>query len=389
MTAVVWAQGHCDFPQVAFRRIFEPMKRPVAGDSEIVTAYTDGVVTLRRNRRLDGYHEAADLSGFQGIQEGDFVVHGLDILRGSVGVSDSHGAISSVCNVCRLRVDGDPRYFAYVMRAQALSGLPRALARGVREGGADFRRWDTLGALPLPVPAPQIQRAVADFLDSETARDAALIAKKRQLVDLLAEKEQAAIDRMTVPSSLNGVADLQEEHRWPTTSLKKVATFFTDGDWVESRFITDSGIRLLQTGNVQRGAYREQGFRYISETTFHELKCTEVYPGDVLISRLAGPVGCACIAPDLGERMVASVDVVIMRPVQAVLSEFLVAYLSSARHLALAELVARGTTMQRLSRSQVGDLPVPLPPLDVQRDVVDGVSAVRCHAAALRTRLRG
>src|ERR1700731_1383541 len=100
----------------------------------MVTAYTDGRVTLRSNRRRDGYHEARDMSGHQGVEPGDLVVHGLDILRGSVGVSDARGAISSLCVVCSPKVRSDPRYFSYVIRAQAFSGLPRALARGVREG---------------------------------------------------------------------------------------------------------------------------------------------------------------------------------------------------------------------------------------------------------------
>ncbi|MCA1771075.1 MAG: hypothetical protein LC652_14425, partial [Halomonas sp.] len=84
---------------------------------------------------------------------------------------------------------------------------------------------------------------------------------------------------------------------------------FTDGDWVESPFITDEGVRLIQTGNIGVGEYREQGFRYIAENTFEKLKCTEFRPNDVLICRLADPVGRACLAPDLDGRMITSVDV--------------------------------------------------------------------------------
>ncbi len=71
---------------------------------------------------------------------------------------------------------------------------------------------------------------------------------------------------------------------------------FTDGDWIESPYITENGVRLIQTGNVGIGRYKEQGFRYVSEETFTELACTEVDPNDVLICRLDGPVGRACLA---------------------------------------------------------------------------------------------
>ena len=49
---------------------------------------------------------------------------------------------------------------------------------------------------------------------------------------------------------------------------------FIDGDWIESPFITDDGIRLLQTGNIGVGQFKEQGYRFVSEETFLALNCT-------------------------------------------------------------------------------------------------------------------
>ena len=194
MTQFRWLPPGSPFEERPFRRVFERVRRPLPADPEIVTAYTDGQVTLRSNRSKEGYHEAADLSGFQGVEVGDFVVHGLDILRGSVGVADSIGALSSVCIVCVPRVESDARFFAYAMRAQAWAGVPRALAKGIREGGADFRRWETLADLPLPVPSLSEQRAIADHLDAETARIDTLTSKKRRLTKLLEERDQRILD---------------------------------------------------------------------------------------------------------------------------------------------------------------------------------------------------
>lgn len=141
-----------------------------------------------------------------------------------------------------------------------------------------------------------------------------------------------------------------------------------DGDWIESPFITDSGIRYITTGNISPLEYREQGDSYISETTFNELNCKEVFPGDILISRLNEPIGRSCITPDLGIRVITSVDNVIFRPdTNIVDKKFIVYFLNSSKFTEHANLEARGTTMHRMSRTMLGHQRVILPPLSEQK----------------------
>ncbi len=52
-----------------------------------------------------------------------------------------------------------------------------------------------IGTLPLPFPPPGEQRAIADFLDAETGKIDALVAKKRELIERLKEKRAALISR--------------------------------------------------------------------------------------------------------------------------------------------------------------------------------------------------
>ncbi|MCE2451319.1 MAG: restriction endonuclease subunit S, partial [Nitrospinae bacterium] len=86
---------------------------------------------------------------------------------------------------------------------------------------------------------------------------------------------------------------------WDTCKIKNLARpgykTFVDGDWIESPYITSDGIRLIQTGNIGEGEYKEKGFRYISEETFKHFGCTEIEPGDILICRLGEPVARACL----------------------------------------------------------------------------------------------
>ena len=162
---------------------------------------------------------------------------------------------------------------------------------------------------------------------------------------------------------------------WETTRIKLLTngekSSFIDGDWVESPYITDSGIRLIQTGNVGIGKYKEQGFRYISDETFHDLNCTEVYPNDVLICRLASPVGRACLAPNFEVRMITAVDNCILKPAKSHDARYIVYQLSTAAYLEYLEYISRGSTRARISRSMLGNLEFIAPPLPEQRAIAD------------------
>src|SRR5690606_34228463 len=109
------------------------------------------------------------------------------------------GAISAVCTVCEPSPSVDARFIAYAIRLQASSGYPKALARGVREGGADFRRWATLAELPVPIAPLAEQRAIADYLDRETAQIDTLIAKQEQLIECLQERRIGSIRHSVAP----------------------------------------------------------------------------------------------------------------------------------------------------------------------------------------------
>jgi type I restriction enzyme S subunit len=161
---------------------------------------------------------------------------------------------------------------------------------------------------------------------------------------------------------------------WVSSKVKNLARpgykTFVDGDWIESPYITGEGIRLIQTGNIGVGAYREKGFRYINEGTFHAFGCTEFQPGDVLICRLGEPVGRACLAPDLGVRMITSVDVCILKLREDVLPAYVVYAMSSPRYLDWVSSLVRGSTRDRVSRNMLGGFVVPVPPVLEQAAVV-------------------
>ena len=155
-------------------------------------------------------------------------------------------------------------------------------------------------------------------------------------------------------------------------ALSSLCDTFIDGDWIEAKDQSDSGIRLIQTGNVGIGTFKEKGdkARYISEETFNRLNCTEVVEGDILISRLPDPVGRACIIPAGLGKSITAVDCTIIRLNDKVLPKFFVAFTNTPDYAMQIKKVLSGTTRLRVSRANLGKIQVPLPSIGKQQQFV-------------------
>lgn len=170
---------------------------------------------------------------------------------------------------------------------------------------------------------------------------------------------------------MENAADLPTGWIWST--LAETADVLTDGNWIESKDQSDDGIRLVQTGNVGIGTFKDRRdkARFISEETFQRLKCFEVLPDDILISRLPDPVGRACIIPDTGDKMITAVDCSIVRPKSTLIDpQFLVHYAETRKYLRDVDELCTGTTRRRISRKNLAKTPIPLPPLEEQKRIV-------------------
>ena len=154
--------------------------------------------------------------------------------------------------------------------------------------------------------------------------------------------------------------------------LKDACDVFADGDWIERKDQSNEGIRLVQTGNIGFGFFKDKKdkSRFISEETFNRLNCTEIVAGDLLVSRLPDPVGKSCIIPEINSRMITGVDCTIIRPKDNLSSEFLGYYQMSNQYLRDVQASVSGATRQRISRKKLGLIQIPLPPLPEQKQLV-------------------
>lgn len=174
--------------------LFRQSALPLATGDEIVTCFRDGQVTLRRNRREDGFTNADLEVGYQGIRQGQLVLHSMDAFAGAIGVSDSDGRCSPEYIICD-PLDGGvivPEYFGPLLRTMALAGFIQASCPAVRERAPRIR-FNNLGEMYLPVPPQEEQRAVVAHIARETAKLDAVRAATERTIALLKERRSALI----------------------------------------------------------------------------------------------------------------------------------------------------------------------------------------------------
>jgi type I restriction enzyme S subunit len=163
------------------------MNRPIRSDDDVVTCFRDGIVTLRKNRRVSGFTESLKEIGYQGVRRGDLVIHAMDAFAGAIGVSDSEGKCTPVYAVCQPREDVNSHYYAYIVREMARSQWIAALAKGIRERSTDFR-FDGFASQNVPIPPREEQDKIAIFIDHIDRRIRRYIRSKQKLNKLLRTK---------------------------------------------------------------------------------------------------------------------------------------------------------------------------------------------------------
>lgn len=270
--------------------LFTKMDRQVRGDDDVVTCFRDGVVTLRKNRRLRGFTEATVYSGYQGIRKGDLVIHGMDAFAGAIGVSDSDGKGTPVYNVCQPRPGVSARYYAYLVRQMSQSQWILALAKGIRERSTDFR-FEMFGNQRVPLPLPDEQDAIVRFLNWASGRLERAIRAKRKVIVLLNEQKHAIIHRAvthgldpSVPLKPSGIPWLGEIPRhWETPLNQQVfrEEIRPHGDLPEIQLSLSQRDGLIASKDMQE--------RSLQTASYDNWKVT--VPGDLVLNRFKAHLG--------------------------------------------------------------------------------------------------
>ena len=182
--------------------------RPVRPTDDVVTCFRDGEVILRSERRTEGFTMSDKEIGYQGINKGDIVIHGMDGFAGAMGVSKSTGKGSPVLIVCNPKDNDNPQYIIYYLRSLAMTNVFLALATGIRERSCDLR-WKKIAELPFLRPSFSEQQKIANYLDKVCGEVDEMIALQEQMIEELKAYKQSVITE-AVTKGINPNAPMKD-----------------------------------------------------------------------------------------------------------------------------------------------------------------------------------
>ena len=155
---------------IRFKNLFSQSRLSVRKDDGVVTSYRDGQVTLRSNRRLEGYTEAIIEGGYQGIRKGQLVLNSMDAFEGAIGVSESDGKCTPEYVICDpIRAGVSQYYFAYLLREMALAKYILVICNAVRQRAVRIR-YNNLSSRFMVLPPKNEQEAIVTFIESEKTK---------------------------------------------------------------------------------------------------------------------------------------------------------------------------------------------------------------------------
>ena len=255
----------------------------------------------------------------------------------------------------------EARYFAYVIK-----GFQDQLLTLWRTQGATVESLDTevVGNTDFPIPPPVEQRAIADFLDRETAKMDALIAKQKELAAALCERREALFSSLV-------------ENEAATARLRFLANILPGYAFASDTFRSEgNGVRLLRGINLRPGHLDWDDPALLDNEAAGKYARFALNIDDIVVGMdrpwiSTGLRVSRIVEADLPCLLVQRVARV--RCGREIHPRFVEFALRTRKFLAHFEPDMTGVSVPHISDTQIGDFQIPVPPYREQQRLVEMV----------------
>ena len=229
-------------------------------------------------------------------------------------------------------------------------------------------------SLPLKIPTLTEQRKIADFLTAMDGRIGQLIQKKALLEDYKKGVMQQLFTQAIrfKDDHGNDFPDWEEKKLIDVADSSKKWSF-TGGPFgsnLKSEDYTEDGIRIIQLQNIGDGEFLNDYQIYTSEEKANELLSCNIYPGDLILSKMGDPVARACIIPNHEERYVMCSDGIRLAVDESRFDRYFVFCQINHRTFRNSAITAgTGSTRKRIGLTELRELPILAPSIAEQSKI--------------------
>ena len=305
------------------------------------------------------------------VCKNDFVINSRSDRKGSAGVSDYEGSVSLISTVLEPRFYL-PEFAHHLFRSYNFQEEFYRFGKGIV---ADLwsTRYAEMKNIVVPIVPHEEQKAIASFLDQETARIDNLIAEKQTFINLLKEKRQALISHVVTKgldpnvkmkdSGIEWIGDVPEH--WLVQPLKFMAELI-DGDrgsnYPSDSDIKDNGVPFVSSKNIVNFRLTKNKLQYITLEKYESLGRGKLTQGDLVIT-VRGTIGHVALFDSdvIGhETGFINAQMMIIRPT-LISAKFLQFYSESISWKTQLDIASYGTAVKQLSNKVLQMVHVAVP----------------------------
>lgn len=352
-------------------------------DQPLLSVYLDiGVIPFSAKAEKRTNTTSQDLSKYQRVDKGDFVLNNQQAWRGSVGVSNYTGIVSPAYIIVSLKDSITSRFANYLFRNRIMVNQYLINSKGV---GSIQRNiyWQSLKRITVPVPSREEQDQIVRYLDWQVSKINALVAAKKCQIKLLEEERQAVIDTFVLRSpheretKISSLAyGIAIPLTWNVYKFNQVFNF-GKGLAITKANLLPSGIPVISYGQIHSKSNTgtnidDSLIRYVSEDYIQSSPNSLVHKGDFIFADTSEDyqgVG-NCVYVDREDTLFAGYHTVIARPKDSKARRYLAyLFLSSAWRYSLRKQV-NGVKVYSITQRILKNTCVILPPEDEQEEIV-------------------
>ena len=270
--------------------------------------------------------------------------------------------------------DLDRSYLSYWLIAEFTTSAIDRLCNGARMPRANMEQ-----ALELEIPLPPL---------AEQKRIVALLDEAFAGIDEATAKAEANIRDAEIlfESYLQSVFHDQEQG-WEQKRLGDLVTRLTNGYVGPTRNIyQESGVPYLLARHVKNNRLNFDGRTFISQEFNLKNKKSLLKTGDVLLVQ-SGHIGHCAVVTDEHDGHNCHAMIVITATKGSFIGPFLSLFFNSSGMKRKFEQIRSGSTVPHLTCGEIRELMIPLPTIEIQKDIVERAKVLDEYILQLRSNL--